>query len=55
MRVKPPPLLAIFRSQVQGELLAQVLLSDLYPPDRAAAETMIAPRGDSIARIETKG
>jgi DNA-binding transcriptional ArsR family regulator len=28
MRVKPPPLLAIFRSQVQGELLAQVLLSD---------------------------
>lgn len=28
MRVAPPPLLAIFRSQVQGEVLAQVLLSD---------------------------
>jgi DNA-binding transcriptional ArsR family regulator len=27
MRVQPPPLLAIFRSQVQGERLAQVLLS----------------------------
>jgi hypothetical protein len=27
----------------------------LYPPDRAAAGTMIAPRGDSIARTDTKG
>ena len=58
MRTTAPPLLAIFRSQLQGELLARVLLGDDRPTISDLARDLGAPVATvhrEVVRLEDAG
>lgn len=58
MRTSAPPLLAVFRSQLQGDLLARVLLTSQEPTLSDLAKWLNAPLATvarEVSRLETAG